>query len=351
MMLILLAFTFSAAMAQEVKEEKKVVKIKVTSDENAEVSVDTTIIFDEDFDGDLEELIEDEELMEQLEDLDIDIDLEIEDGGKVYILKSPSTQKRGYTYITSHKGDKSYVMVEDAEEDMIVDIIDGDTTITVIVKPNGDMKECKKEVIVWHAGADGKNIAHNKMLMSQNMSVDMELIDGDTVLTYTLEMEGDGDEHGKNVIFWTSDEQAEGEHEIIIKKMGSKAELNEFIIHDELPMIITQTIIISNIDADDKSMLSDAGIKFGKEELHINNFTLNMDPDSENIKISFEVHELKNVSISMLNGIGSPIYMEELKKFSGKYIREIELPEGQTGDYFFHVKAGNKSISTKISIE
>lgn len=348
-LMLLAAFTFSTLQAQEAREEKKIVKIKVTEDDNGEVTVDTTIIFDEDFEGDWEQLIDDDEILKNLEELDID--LEIDEDGKVYILKSPSSQKKGYFYTTSTDGDGSetHVEVKHLEEDILVNIVDGDTTITVIVKPEGDMKECQKKVMVWHADADCKHKDHSKMLKSQKIDVNMEVTDGDTLMTYTIEIEGDGDEDGGNVLFWTSDKEGDGEHEIIIKKIDDKHNEFEFFDTDEA-IIITQTIIVSDLDAQEKDMLSDAGIKFGNAELHTKDFSINMDPDSENLKISFEVQELKNVSIAMLDGIGNQIYLEELKALDGTYIREIKLPSGP-GDYYFHVKSAKRSLTRKISLD
>lgn len=335
-MLMLAVFTFSTTHAQEAKEEVKVVKIKVMTDDEGNVTVDTSFVMDE-------------EMLEKLEEMDIQIDVDGDEN--VFIMKSPHTSKKGYYYATSTDGNDSetHVEVRHIEEDIIIDVLDGDTTITVIMNANNHAKECNKKVMVWHGDDDHK--AHSEMVFSDEMDMDveMEIIDGDTIIKYTITMDGEEHEHSGDMMFWTSDEGDMEEHDFIIKSAEGNVMMVE-MFDDEASTIITQTIIISNIDDGEKEMLSEAGMKFGNDELLLHDFTIGMENDSENIKVSFEVLELKNVAIYMLNGIGNQIYLEELKTLAGKYIREIEIPEG-AGEYYFHVKAGKKSVTHKISLD
>ena len=90
-LLIIASLTFSLVNAQEEKEEEKIVKIKIIEEDDGNISIDTTIILDEDFDGDWGALVDDEELLKKLEEMDIDLD--IHEGSKVYMIKSPPTKE------------------------------------------------------------------------------------------------------------------------------------------------------------------------------------------------------------------------------------------------------------------
>ena len=59
-LMIMAAFTFTQATAQETKEEKKVIKIRMVTDDDGNTTIDTTIILDEDFEGDWKALNEDD---------------------------------------------------------------------------------------------------------------------------------------------------------------------------------------------------------------------------------------------------------------------------------------------------
>ena len=116
-LMIMAAFTFTQATAQEEKEEKKVIKIRMVTDDDGNTTIDTTIVLDEDFDGDWKALIEDEELLEQIEN--IEIDLNLDDDGNIYLIKSPHTTKKAYYYsVESDDDGEVTVKVEHEMEDI-----------------------------------------------------------------------------------------------------------------------------------------------------------------------------------------------------------------------------------------
>ena len=309
-LLVMAVFTFSSATAQEKKEEKKVIKIKMMTDENGETTIDTTIVFDENFEGDWKALIEDEEILEKLEEIEINVD--VDEDGKIYIM---SSGKPG------HK--------------------EGDSTMTFIIKIDDEGDGEEKDVMVWYSDGDGKHKHHkkgHKMVVTKTMDVHLEEIEGDTVITYTIEMEGEGDGKSKNVMVWSSGDKKSETHEII-----------ELKGHDGA-MIFKSTIMVTDISEEEKEMLENAGLKMDNDPLNLSDLQIWIESGDGNIKIDFTAHKLKNVQISLIDEKAKQLFLEELKLIDGKYIREIEIPNDK-GNYFLHIKAGKESMTMKISLQ
>lgn len=188
-MMLLAFFTLSIANAQEEKEEKKTIKIKMVTDDDGNVKIDTTIVLDEDFDGNWEDLIEDEELREKLKDIHINIK---SDGDENVYIMSTDVKGHKYMYVTDGDDDgEEKVMVWhgdvafDGDEDMdvIIEKLDGDSNIMVMTTVKSD---CKSK--------DGK------------------------VIMKTIKV--DVDDEGENVMIWTSDDMDEEVYEVMIDKLG-----------------------------------------------------------------------------------------------------------------------------------
>lgn len=207
-LMIMAAFTFSQATAQETKEEKKIIKIKIVEEDDGNISIDTTFVLDEDFDGDWGALVDDEELLKKLEEMDIDLD--IHEGSKVYMIKSPPTSKSAYYYsVDSDGGENVVVEVKtggEGTENIWVSEIDGDSTITIMLQS----ADCKHE----------KHDGEHKVVVSKTMNVEVETEDGDTVVTYTIKST-EGDSKHEDIMIWTSDGNEKITHDIIMEKMDS----------------------------------------------------------------------------------------------------------------------------------
>ncbi|RLD81330.1 MAG: hypothetical protein DRJ15_04670 [Bacteroidetes bacterium] len=245
-LLIAASFTFSLANAQEVKEEKTVM-IKMVTEEDGNISLDTTIILDEDFDGDWTSVTDDEELLKKLEELDIDLDL---DGTqKVYMIKAPETSKKAYFY-SVEIDDEGEVVVEveggsSGSQNVWVSEVDGDSTITIVLKS----EDCK------HKNHDGEH----KMVVSKTMNVEVETEDGDTVITYTIKT--GGEEGEEDVMIWHSDDNEEISYEILMKQIegdsskiiimttGKAGEEIKVVKHKEV-IIITEEVKEHDHDCD-----------------------------------------------------------------------------------------------------
>jgi hypothetical protein len=239
-LLIVASFTFSLVNAQEVKEEKKVIKIKMMSDEDGNVTLDTSFVLDEDFDGDWKALVHDEDLLKKLEEMDIDLD--IQEGSKIYMVKSPHTTKSGYFYsIDSEDGENVVVEIKtggEGTENIWVSEIDGDSTFTIMLKSS----DCK------HESHDGEH----KVVVSKTMNVEIETMDGDSVMTYTIKTSG-GDGNHENIMIWHSDGNEKMTHDILMKKIdgdsckviimttGDDGEAVKVVKHKEF-IIITEEV-------------------------------------------------------------------------------------------------------------
>jgi len=218
-LIIMAAFTFSPANAQEVKEEKKIMKIKMTADDDGNVTIDTTIVLDEDFDGDWKALIEDEELQEQMGN--IEIELELDDDGNIYMIKSPQTTQKAYYYSVESDDDGEVTVKVEHEMEDIHDVhvktIEGDTTLTFVLKTDCKESDGEKQVMIWHTDGDDKHKDHN-VTVSKSMDVHVDVVDGDSVITYTIEMKDDDGEH-KDVMIWHSDGDEEITHDVILERI------------------------------------------------------------------------------------------------------------------------------------
>jgi len=205
-MLVMAMFTFTLANAQEEEKIEKVVKIKIIEEDDGNISIDTTIVLDEDFDGDWGALVDDEELLKKLEEMDIDLD--IHEGSKVYLMKSPQTTKSGYFYSVDSDDDEN-VVVEiktdgEGSENIWVSEVDGDSTITIMMTS----ADCKHE----------KHDGEHKVVVSKTMNVEVEEGDDGEVVTYTIKTSGkDGEK--EDVMVWTSDGDEEVTYDIIMENM------------------------------------------------------------------------------------------------------------------------------------
>ncbi len=133
--LLLVTYTY----AQEEKETKKVIKLKVETDDDGNVSIDTTIILDGEFDGDWKTLIDDEEVLEKLKNIEIEIE-EGENGeSKVMVW-------------TSDDGEHEFM------HDVMLEELEGDSVKVIVLTTDGGEENIevitKKEVIVIRDGKD-----------------------------------------------------------------------------------------------------------------------------------------------------------------------------------------------------
>lgn len=157
LLLVMVMFTLTAYTQEDKKVEKKAIKVKVLSDKDGNITIDTTILIDEDFDNDWKSLIDDEEIKEKLKGIDIDINVKVDDEGHVYILKSEDGEKKTIFY-TIESDDDGEIKLEvngaAKTKDVYITKMDGDSTIKVIVKSKGEKLDGEENVIIWHSDDD-----------------------------------------------------------------------------------------------------------------------------------------------------------------------------------------------------
>jgi hypothetical protein len=154
-------FTLTTYAQEEKKVEKKAIKVKVIADDDGNVTIDTSFVVDEDFDGDLKALIDDEEILKKLEDLKINVDVEVDDEGNVFVVKTDGDKKDKYYYtiVTDDEGNtKIEVDESNLTNEVFVKKMDGDSTITIMIKSKDGVKKENGKVMIWHSDGDEEKL-------------------------------------------------------------------------------------------------------------------------------------------------------------------------------------------------
>lgn len=232
LVLVLALFTGGMLTAQEKKVEKKAIKVMVTEDDDGNIKIDTTILMGAEFDGKWESIIEDEELLEKLKDIKVDVSLD--DDGRTIVVKSTGEGNISYNYSIDSLNDGTIFFSADAiMKDIHIDRVDGDSTITVIVKSDGDDKEDK--IMIWHSDDQHKDIDHAaeyKVVVAKSADIDLDVEKGEKTITYRIKVDDDGEGEEK-VVIWSSDEDLEKTHDVIIKSLGDDDDGKVIIIKDD----------------------------------------------------------------------------------------------------------------------
>jgi len=176
-LLLLAAFTFSVAFSQEKKEEAKVIKLKLVTNEDGSTTIDTTIIIGEDFDGDWKELIGDEAILEKLEDIEIEI--EANDDGSFMIMNTGGSGHK-YVYVMEMDEEQGEMKVDvekisEAMLDVHVATLEGDSVKTFVVKTVKGGDEEDSRVLIWHSGGDEVKLEH-KIVLDEKDGKDAKII-------------------------------------------------------------------------------------------------------------------------------------------------------------------------------
>lgn len=224
--IVMASFSFTAVMAQEEnveKVEKKAIKVKIAADEDGNMTVDTTIYLDEEFDGDWSKITDDEELLEKLKDIKVDLD--IDGDNNVYLIKAPHNKKKGYFYSvdTDTDGEVKVDVIDigEGEMEVIVESLSDDSTRTFTIKKEKCYKKGDKDVMVWISddGEHKHGEKEYKVVVSESVDMDVEVEDGEKVITYKIKVDDAGDGEEK-IMIWNSDESNEEMHDIMIEKLG-----------------------------------------------------------------------------------------------------------------------------------
>jgi hypothetical protein len=390
---------FGQEKADESKKERtKIVTLKITEDENGNVTkIDTTMVFEGDeamknqnkffykFDSDGVD-VSDEDVMIWMDDKHNmhkfhsgDSLMFIGEHGNV--MKCDSMMKIMLT-------------VEADDEDVLIDImkdgeqhvykyktggnIDSDS-IDMIIKKHMDDLDCKdvEKIIMKYGGGSGSAVfitddgdvqvldeAISKTIMIKTIGAEGMNIIRDTII-----------EDGKHKIIIKTNVSPEGKEEETVKVFtvdGDGNEEIEKVVTKEITVevdgdnvnvwttdegesykVITKTITLELLEPEEAELkeLKDSGIKTKKRELDVENLKFSPNPSNGKINLSFTLEERKGVTINIYDINGNVVYTETINDFQGSYQKEIDISDKGTGAFFLQIVQGLYDVIKKIIIQ
>ena len=69
------------------------------------------------------------------------------------------------------------------------------------------------------------------------------------------------------------------------------------------------------------------------------------------INIIFEVEELQDLEIRIVNVIGEVLYLDDKEKFVGTYVKQINLGKKTKGIYFLEIETSGGTVNKKIILQ
>lgn len=314
---------------EKISKEEKVIKIKTDGDGN-----EFTIQIEED--GSHNMVIIDE------------------DGNKTKL-----TDEHIEKMIQSHhdgEGDEIHKKIEviisdegDGEQKVIVKKIDDDDAKEIEVKVKIEIGEAGEEKIiekkVWIT-KDGKKI---------------ELDGGND-----FQFETEGNKITIKVDGETIDlkETSEDDHVIIVKKIkkregseGSNQTMNinieenngEQFIEIDIKRTSALHVTISEIIKDDASL---AVIDYSlKSKLKPSELKFYPNPNNGRFNLKFKLDQQKEVTVKVMDILGSEVYKERIMDFDGSYDNQIDLSGKEKGIYILQIIQKKKTLTQKILIE
>jgi len=153
-------------------------------------------------------------------------------------------------------------------------------------------------------------------------------------------------EKDHNVMFFSSDDDVEGERHVFIMSESSTSE------HGKMIKIIVDRIHLNISDLEDLKVVEEipgSNVTSSKLlKLEEVNYYPNPNTGIFNLKFSAKG---KPTQIRIIDMMGKEVYNENLKEFSGMYDNRIDLTGNDKGVYILQVLQGAKSWNKKIVIE
>jgi hypothetical protein len=380
------------------KEQTKFITLKVTEDENGNVTrIDTTMIFKGDeamksqnkfiykFDLDGND-VSDEDVMIWMDDMHNVHKLHSSDS-MMFIGKDGNVMKRDSMM-------KIMVSVEADDEDVLIDImedgeqhvykykidsdIDGDS-IQMIIKQHLDDHNCKdvEKIIMKHGGGSGSAVfitddgdvqvldedisttMRIKTIGAEGMDIIRDTIieDGEHKIIIKTNVSPDGKEEKTVQVFTIDADGNEDIEEVVTKEITVEVDGDDVNVwttdKGDSYKFISKSITIELQDAkeDDIKELKDAGIKTKKRALDVENLKFSPNPSNGKINLSFTLEEMKDVTINIYDINGRVVYTETIKNFQGSYQKEIDISDKGTGAFFLQIVQGLYDVIKKIIIQ
>jgi hypothetical protein len=308
----LILFTATISLAQDKKEKKSEIKIKIQKDvDGKQVKIDTTITPDQL-----------PALKEYLKDMDIDFDAEGFDskGEKnndiVLHFKHPQMSKEDR---------------EDFEKEM--------------EKLKVEMKDLDHEMKDMHIEIRGFNDGD-----PENFDFHMQM---PPVPPDAFYFDDDNDSHagcgsGKSYSYHYGhsdteipDSLEDDNHIIVYGKKGEDAPVieKEIITNDGEKIFIYKR----KLPKEDQAKAS-AGMPITKVKVYPN-------PGQGKFSLSFTANTKGNVEISITDVKGTEVYTKKIDDFSGEYSNEVDISKKGKGTYYLKITQGDDSITKKILVE
>jgi len=87
------------------------------------------------------------------------------------------------------------------------------------------------------------------------------------------------------------------------------------------------------------------------EESVIGNLSVYPNPSNDYFNISFDLNEIQDLKVRILNMIGEKIFFDNLDQFNGKYDSQIDLSSKSKGIYFLEIETNNGVINQKLILQ
>ena len=324
------------------KERTKTITLKIVEDENGKVTkVDTTFIYEGDEPSNQFFYWSDDKNMQydlsKLDSMNFKFDFETQSLDSLqrtmFFIQSDLEEEmkgleeemgklRSYNFeITDSLGDdgmKQIWVTVDRENDSIIEkdikIIKGDKNQVIVVG--------RPDTIITR---DGQKIM---------VTTDIDDEDGQTMKTVTVTTDASGNE----------------EKTITVTVDGEDVDVQNIEDGKKIIIVKTKVNIHESEDATHEELKS-AGIKEKKGDLEVENLQFSPNPSNGKFNLSFSVKEKKKVTINIYNIKGNLVYSETLKDFEGKYDKEIDISDEESGTYFIQIIQGIYDIIKKIIIQ
>jgi hypothetical protein len=380
------------------KEQTKFITLKVTEDENGNVTrIDTTMIFKGDeamksqnkfiykFDSDGID-VSDEDVMIWMDDMHNVHKLHSSDS-MMFIGKDGNVMKRDSMM-------KIMVSVEADDEDVLIDImedgeqhvykykidsdIDGDS-IQMIIKQHLDDHNCKdvEKIIMKHGGGSGSAVfitddgdvqvldeeisktIRIETIGAEGMDIIRDTIieDGEHKIIIKTNVSPDGKEEKTVRVFTIDGDGNEEIEEVITKEITVEVDGDNVNVwttdKGESYKVITKSITVELLNPEENELkeLKDSGIKTKKRELNVENLKFSPNPSNGKINLSFTLKEMKDVTINIYDINGNVVYTETINDFQGTYQKEIDISDKGGGAFFLQIVQGMYDVIKKIIIQ
>jgi len=384
----------------EKKERTKIVTLKVTEDENGNVTkVDTTMIFDGDeslksqnkfiykFDSDDFD-VSDENVMIWMDDKQ-NIHKLLSEDSLIFIGEDGNLMKCDSMI-------NIMVTVEADDEDVLIDImedgekqvykynidsdVDGDS-IHMIIKQHLDDFDCKdvEKIIMKHGGGSAGGSAvfitddgevqvlddeitkkvRIKTIGAEGLEIIRDTIieDGEHKIIIKTNVSPEGEEERTVKVFTIDGEGDKDVETVITREISVEVDGDNVNVwttdEGEDYKVITKSITIELLNPEENEIkeLKDAGIKTRKRELDVESMKISPNPSNGKINLSFSLEERKDVTINIYDINGNVVYTETINDFQGSYQKEIDISDKGTGAFFLQIVQGLYDVIKKIIIQ